>query len=208
MLRSLVPKEYDFFTSFEKSADQCVVAAKLLQKLTENYADADPIAREIDAIEHACDEITHNALDKLNKVFITPLDREDIHAIIIRIDDVIDMINTSAGRLAFLNIGQPSVYSANMAKQIVRGCEQMALAMRGLRATKTYDVVTQHCIVIHEMENAADDIFHDALADLFAKEKDAIAVIKWKDIYEMMEAVTDRLEMVANVLHGVVVKMS
>ena len=208
MLRRLIPQEYDFFSSFEQSADRAVQAAKLLLKLNENYADADPIAREIDAIEHACDDITHTALDQLNKVFITPLDREDIHAIIIRIDDVVDMINTSAGRMAFLNIGQPTPYAVNMAKQIVRGCEKMAEAMRGLRSTKTYDQVTQHCIAIHEMENAADDIFHDALADLFAKEKDAIAVIKWKDIYEMMEAVTDRQEMVANVLHGVIVKMS
>jgi uncharacterized protein Yka (UPF0111/DUF47 family) len=208
MLRALIPQEYDFFQSFEKSAAQAVVAAKLLLKLTENYGDADPIAREIDAIEHACDDITHNALDQLNKVFITPLDREDIHAVIIRIDDVVDMINTSAGRLAFLKIGQPTEYSVNMAKQIVRGCERMADAIKTLRSSKTYDQVTQHCIAIHEMENAADDIFHDALADLFEKEKDPIAVIKWKDIYEMMEAVTDRLEMVANVLHGVIVKMS
>jgi uncharacterized protein Yka (UPF0111/DUF47 family) len=180
----------------------------LLLKLTESYQDADPIAREIEAIEHACDEITHDALDRLNKVFITPLDREDIHVIIIRIDDVVDLINTSAGRLAFLDIGQPTTHSVNLAKQIVRGCEKMAEAVHGLRSSKNYEQVTRDCIAIHEAENAADDIFHDALVELFKLEKDPIAVIKWKDIYELMEAVSDRLEAVANALHGVIVKMS
>jgi len=208
MLRRLIPQEYDFFASFEKAAAEAVKAATLLQKLTENYHDADPIAREIDATEHACDEITHGALDQLNKVFITPLDREDIHVILIRMDDVVDLINTSAGRMAFIGIDQPTTHAINMAKQIVRGCERMADAVRELRSTKNYEQVTRHCIAIHETENAADDIFHDALADLFEHEKDAIKVIKWKDIYEMMESVTDRLEAVANAIHGVVVKMS
>jgi len=208
MLRRLIPQEHDFFSGFENAAQESVRAAKLLLRLTENYQDADPLAREIESIEHACDDITHDALDRLNKVFITPLDREDIHAIIIRIDDVVDMINTSAGRMAFLNIGQPTIHSINLAKQIVRGCEKMAEAMRGLHSTKNYDQVTRDCIALHEMENAADDIFHDALAELFKTEKDPIAVIKWKDIYEMMEAVTDRLEGVANAIHGVIVKMS
>jgi len=208
MLRNLIPQEYDFFTSFEKAAAESVKAAKLLLKLTENYQDADPLAREIDAVEHACDDITHEAMDRLNKVFITPLDREDIHVIIIRMDDVVDLINTSAGRLAFLDIGKPTTHSINLAKQIVRGCEKMSDAVKGLRSSKTYEQVTRDCIALHEMENASDDIFHDALVDLFKLEKDPIAVIKWKDIYELMEEVCDRLEAVANAFHGVIVKMS
>jgi uncharacterized protein Yka (UPF0111/DUF47 family) len=95
-----------------------------------------------------------------------------------------------------------------MAKQIVRGCEKMSEAVHGLRSTKNYDQVTKDCIVIHEVENAGDDILHFALAELFGTVKDPIQVIKWKDIYESMEAVTDRLEAVANALHGVIVKMS
>jgi len=107
MLRRLIPQEYDFFACFEQAAAETVNAAKLLLKLTENYQDADPIAREINALEHTCDEISHRALNRLNKVFITPLDREDIHTIIIRIDDVVDMINTSAGRMAFIGSRNP-----------------------------------------------------------------------------------------------------
>jgi uncharacterized protein Yka (UPF0111/DUF47 family) len=90
----------------------------------------------------------------------------------------------------------------------VRGCEKLADAVRGMRSAKNYDQVVLDCITIHEVENAADDILHNALAKLFATEKDAIRVIKWKDIYETMEKITDRLEDVANVLQGVMVKMS
>ena len=208
MLRRLIPQEFDFFSCFAQAADQAVSAAKLLLKMTENFKDADPIMREIEAIEHTCDDITHNALDRLNKVFITPLDREDIHIMLIRLDDVVDLINSSAGRLAFAGTNRATPYAVNMAKQIVRGCEKLAEAVRGLRSTKNYDQVTRDCIAIHDVENAADEIFRDALKDLFNTETDAIQVIKWKDIYEVMEAVTDRLEAMANAIHGVIVKMS
>ena len=208
MLRQWIPQEYDFFDSFEKATEHAVSAAKLLLRLTENYADADPIARELNAVEHACDDVAHKTMDQLNKSFITPLDREDIHVMILRIDDVVDLTNAAANRLAFFGIKSPTVHAVNMAKQIVRGCEKLSDAVRGMRSAKNYEQVVLDCITIHEVENAADDILHNALAELFATEKDAIRVIKWKDIYETMEKITDRLEDVANVLQGVMVKMS
>jgi len=208
MLRRLIPHEFDFFECFENAANEAVIAAKLLLKMTENYGDADPIAREIEAVEHRCDDVTHEAMDRLNKVFITPIDREDIHAIIIRMDDVVDLIHASSSRMAFLHIEKPTPHSINMAKQIVRGCEKMAEAVKGIRSTKNYEQVTKDCIAIHEVENSADDLLHQALAELFTNVKDPITVIKWKDIYESLESVTDRLEAVANALHGVIVKMS
>ena len=204
MLRRLIPQEFDFFTCFEKAAEHAVQAAKLLQRMT----DADPLAREIESVEHACDDVTHSALDRLNKVFITPIDREDIHLILMRLDDVVDLIHATSSRLAFLAIEKPTPHSINMAKQIVRGCEKMAEAVHGIRLTKNYEQVTRDCIAVHEVENAADDILHYALAELFTNIKDPITVIKWKDIYESLEEVTDRLEAVANALHGVIVKMS
>ncbi len=208
MLARLIPQEYDFFGHFERAAEHSVSAAKLILKLTENYTDADPIARELKAVEHACDEVAHTTMDHLNKTFVTPLDREDIHAIILRIDDVVDLINASANRMAFFGIDKPTVHAVNMAKQILRGCEKLLDAVKGMRSAKNYEQVMRDCIAIHEVENAGDDILHDALTDLFETEKDPIKVIKWKDIYEEMEAVTDRLEDVANVMQGVIVKMS
>lgn len=208
MLRGLIPQEYDFFESFDKAAAHAVSAGKLLLQLTENFSNADPIARELAEVEHACDDVAHVTMDRLNKSFITPLDREDIHAIILRIDDVVDLTNAAAGRMTFFGIDKPTIHAVNMAKQIVRGCEKLADAVRGMRKAKNYDQVLRDCIAIHEVENAGDDILHEALAELFHDGRDAITVIKWKDIYETMEAVTDRLEDVANVMQGVIVKMS
>jgi uncharacterized protein Yka (UPF0111/DUF47 family) len=208
MLRRLIPQEYNFFESFDDAANHAVSAAKLLLKLTEHYADADPIARELNSIEHACDDVAHRTMDRLNKSFITPLDREDIHVMILRIDDVVDLTNAAANRMTFFGIQKPTQHAVNLAKQIVRGCEKLAEAVHGMRSAKHYEQVMRDCIIVHEVENAADDILHAALAELFATEKNAIEVIKWKDIYETMEKITDRLEDVANVLQGVMVKMS
>jgi len=208
MLRGLIPQEYDFFESFDQATNHAVNAARLLLRLTEDYSNADPIARELNAVEHACDDVAHRTMDRLNKSFITPLDREDIHVMILRIDDVVDLTNAAANRMAFFGIQKPTRHAVNLAKQIVRGCEKLAEAVHGMRSTRNYEQVMRDCIVVHEVENAADDILHAALAELFASGKDAIEVIKWKDIYETMEKVTDRLEDVANVLQGVMVKMS
>ncbi len=208
MLRGLIPQEYNVFESFDEAASHAVSAARLWLKLTEHYADADPIARELNGVEHACDDVAHRTMDQLNKSFITPLDREDIHVMILRIDDVVDLTNAAANRMAFFGIQKPTQHAVNLAKQIVRGCEKLAEAVHGMRSAKHYEQVMQDCITVHEVENAADDILHAALAELFATEKNAIEVIKWKDIYETMEKITDRLEDVANVLQGVIVKMS
>lgn len=208
MLKRLLPQEYEFFDYFEKAADHAVEAAKVLLKITQNYDNADPLARELGAIEHACDDVAHMTMERLNKTFITPLDREDIHALILKIDDVVDLIEAAANRMTFFRVGKPTEHAVNLAKQIVRGCELMTQAVHEMRFPKKYDVVLKHCIAIHEVENAGDDIFHEALAELFNTETDAIKVIKWKEIYETMELVTDRCEDVANVLQGVIVKMS
>jgi uncharacterized protein Yka (UPF0111/DUF47 family) len=208
MLKRLIPQEYNFFESFDRAADHAVHAAKLLLKLTEQFADADPIARELNEIEHACDDVAHRTMEQLNKTFITPLDREDIHMMILRIDDVVDLTNAAANRMAYFGIQKPTKYAVNLAKQVVRGCEKLAEAVHGMHSTRNYEQVMRDCIAVHEVENAADDILHAALTDLFATEKNAIEVIKWKDIYETMEKITDRLEDVANVLQGVMVKMS
>lgn len=101
MLHRLLPQEYEFFDFFQRAAGHTVDASKLFLKLAENYAEADPIARELEALEHACKEVAHLTMDRLNMTFVTPFDREDIHALIVRVDDVTDLINASANRMAF-----------------------------------------------------------------------------------------------------------
>src|ERR1043166_1427467 len=99
MIKLLLPKEHGFYDLFEQAGDYSVSAAKLLVKVTENYAGADPLVRELEALEHACDEVAHTTLDRLAKTFITPLDREDIHQLILSIDDVVDLTNAAANRM-------------------------------------------------------------------------------------------------------------
>ena len=208
MWKRLIPQEYEFFDLFKEAADVAVRSATALVKLTENFAEADPLARELKALEHEGDRIARTTIVRLNKSFITPLDREDIHELILKMDDVIDLINVTGHRMTFFNVGHPTPHAVNLAKQILRGCEKMAEAVGNMRSTKNYDQVNKDCIAIHDVENAADDILHDALVELFHDSTDPMYVIKWKDIYETMEHVTDCCEDVANVLAGVIVKMS
>jgi hypothetical protein len=175
--RHFIPQEYHFYDLFEQALGHTVGAAKLLLKLTQDYPDPGGIAREPGALEHQCDEVAPEIMERLNKSFITPLDREDIH-------------------------------SVNLAKQILRGCEQLDSAVYAMRDMKKCEALSKDCITIHEVENAAADILHTALADLFETKKDAIMVIKGKDIDETMELATDRCEDAANVLQNVIVKMT
>jgi len=208
MWKKFLPQEHLFFDLFEQAADYSVEAAKLLLRMTENYADADLLAREIEAVEHACDEVAHQTMDRLNKSFITPIDREDIHAFIVELDDVVDLIQAAANRLAYFKIDKPTPYAVNLAKQVLRGCEKLKDAVQGMHSSEHYDAVIRDCIAINEVENAADDLLRDALAELFAAEKDPIKVIKWKDIYETLERVTDSCEDAANVMQDIIVKMT
>ncbi len=206
--RFLVPQEHQFYDLFEQAADYAVEAANLLVKLTENYKDADPLSRELGALEHNCDEVAHTVMDRLNKTFITPFDREDIHDMIVTLDDVVDFIEVAAGRMTLYKIDQPTPYAVNLAKQILRGTEKLRAAVHGLRVPKQYESIMRDCIAIHQVENAADDLLHEAIAELFEVQKDPILVIKWKDIYETMETATDCCEDAANVIQNVLVKMA
>jgi uncharacterized protein Yka (UPF0111/DUF47 family) len=208
MLKRLIPQEHAFFDLFKEAADRAVEAAQVLLKMTQNPNELDPLARELHALEHACDDLAHHGIERLNKTFITPLDREDIHELILKIDDVVDLMHAAANRMVCFRAGPPPTHAVNLAKQIVRGCEKLASAVHGLRSTKNYDAVMRDCIAVHEVENAGDDLLHAALAELFEDSKDPLYVIKWKDIYETLERVTDSCEDVANVIQGVIVKMS
>ena len=208
MWKRLIPQEYEFFGLFNEAADVALRSAKVLVRMTENYVDADPLARELKALEHEGDRVASTTILRLNKSFITPFDREDIHSLILKMDDVTDLINVTATRMVLFNVGQATPHAVNLAKQIVRGCEKMVDAVAGMNSSKKYDQVNRDCVAIHEVENAANDILHDALVELFKGSQDPISVIKWKDIYETMEEVTDCTEDVANVLAGVIVKMS
>ncbi len=203
---SLIPKNDVFFGLFEKAAANVHTAARALLELLERFDDVAERAKNIKDLEHAGDEITHQTIERLNKSFITPLDREDIHELVCRLDDVIDMIDTAVNRMILYRIKAPSKDSILLAQCLVHQTAVLGELMPMLRDMKHSDAILQKIRSIHTQENEADNIEQHALASLFETGLDPIEVIKWKDIYQELEMATDRAEDVANVIEGIILK--
>jgi uncharacterized protein len=202
----LLPREEKFFDLFEQQASHIVSAARVLEELTLEYADAKAKAQQIKDLEHAGDALTHEIVRRLNTTFITPIDREDIYALASRLDDVLDLIDAVADRLLLYKIKSPTDGSISMAKIIVKTAEETDRAVRCLRTLSPF--YHKHAVEVNRLENEADRLLRDQLAALFEGGTDAIEVIKWKELYETMESVTDRCEDVVNVIEGITLKMA
>jgi len=202
----LLPREEKFFDLFEQQADHIVSASRLLEELTLDYPDAKAKVEHIKDIEHTGDTLTHEIVRRLNTTFVTPIDREDIYALASRLDDVLDLIDAVADRLLVYKIDSPTDGAIAMAKIIVKTAEETDRAVRCLRTLSPF--YHKHAVEVNRLENEADRMLRDQLVALFEGNKDAIEVIKWKELYETMEAVTDRCEDVVNVIEGIVLKMA
>ena len=199
----LIPREERFFDDFVALAEQIQKGAGLLEEM---LAPERPIwdkADEIKEVEHKCDFITHEIIQRLHRTFVTPLDREDIHTLARILDDVMDAIDASASvvRLYQIEIVRPD--ARELAKLVAISCEQVVIAMKALERRHG---VAAPAVEINRLENEADRAHQNALRRLFEEEQNPIAIIKWKEILDFLEAATDRCEDVANVLEGVVVK--
>ncbi len=203
---NFLPKEVRFYDYFEQQSDNILKAAALLNDLARNFSDARAKTHLIKEVEHAGDLITHEIVRKLNTTFITPLDREDIHALATRLDDVLDYIEAAAERLVVYRIKEPTSACRAFAEVIVKTAEAMDRAIRCLRNMDPG--FHEHAVEVNRLENTADNLLRDSLAALFDEQGDPIEVIKWKEIYETMEIVTDRCEDVANVIEGIILKMA
>ena len=202
----LLPREEKFFDLFEEQAAHIVTASRVLEELTLDYPDAKAKAERIKDIEHAGDTVTHEIVRRLNTTFVTPIDREDIYALASRLDDVLDLIDAVADRLLVYKIERPTDGAIAMAKIIVKTAEETDRAVRCLRTLSPF--YHKHAVEVNRLENEADRLLRDQLAALFEGVQDAIEVIKWKELYETMEAVTDRCEDVVNVIEGITLKMA
>jgi predicted phosphate transport protein (TIGR00153 family) len=202
----LIPREVKFFDLFDQQAQNIIKASQLLREQVNNFADARAKAHAIKEVEHQGDQITHEIVRKLNTTFITPIDREDIHDLATRLDDVLDFIEAVAERLVVYRIKETTSACRAMADVIV----QIALATdRTIKCLRTLDPgFHEHAVEVNRLENSADNLLRDSLAALFEENGDPIEVIKWKEIYETMETVTDRCEDVANVIEGIILKMA
>jgi predicted phosphate transport protein (TIGR00153 family) len=203
---SLIPKEVRFFDLFERQSEHIIKAATLLHEMVYNFSDARAKAVAIKEVEHQGDLITHEIVRRLNTTFVTPIDREDIHDLATRLDDVLDYIEAAAERLVVYRIKEPTSACRAMAEVIVKIVSPMERAIRCLRTMDP--AFHEHAVEVNRLENTADTLLRDSLAAMFEESVDPIEVIKWKEIYETMEIVTDRCEDVANTTEGIILKMA
>lgn len=202
----LIPKEESFFELFERAADNAHAAAEAFVVLLDRYDDVVERAKRIKDLEHVGDQITHETIERLNRTFITPIDRQDIHELICRLDDVVDLTDTAVHRLVLYRIEKPTDEAKALAACLRHATGEIRAAVPLLRNMKNGAKIRQAAVNVHTQENEADAIFAQALASLFENEPDARVILKWKDIYQEIEAATDRCEDVANVLDSILLK--
>jgi hypothetical protein len=201
----LIPRETKFFRMFAEVSTNLTDGARLLHHILQNPSTIVDDVSKIQDIEHRGDEMTHNIFTTLNQTFITPFDREDIHALTSSIDDVLDFINAAATRLVLYKIYNPPSAAAELAQIIVVQTDELAKAVSVLEKTQ---LMISHCVEINRLENEADRVSRKAIAELFEHEKDPIQLIKFKELYEVLESATDKAEDAANVLETVALKSS
>jgi predicted phosphate transport protein (TIGR00153 family) len=204
----LLPREEKFFPFFENLADLVTEAAQVLSKIVESSEPAkqDELFREIKNLEKKADDIAHAVFDALDTTFITPFDREDIHQLTSKMDDVLDFINSASQQIKLYKPKKLLPQFKEMVVIIIRGCEQIKVATKELRNLKKPGKISDACVKINELENVADDIYHQLLSELFETETNAIELIKNKEILETLEMATDSIEDVSDVLKTIIIK--
>ncbi len=206
MFKSILPQNRDFFDFFEQHSALIVQAANVFLELTKKGGDLREGIAQIKKLEHQADDVTHRCTDALHRTFITPMDRNEIHSLIKRMDDIIDAMDAVSSRMGLYDITEIRPEAVSLADILVRASAEVDQAVRGLRNMKNADTIGAHCIALHRLENEGDEILRAALARLFREETQAVLVIKWKEIYERLEKATDRCEEVANIIEGVVIE--
>ncbi len=202
---NLLPRDEKYFERFTEMAERIHESAQILDQFFNNSSPVSTVADQIKRLEHECDEISHEILRGIDRTFITPIDREDIHQLAVRLDDVIDLIDGTVRRLSVFNISEPTPAGRKLSAIIVQITREMVEAVGALRKQEG---VIEHCIRIKKFENEGDVAFQEAVGSLFRETISPIEVIKWKDVYEMMEECIDHCETVAHVLESVVLKHS
>jgi hypothetical protein len=202
----IIPREDSFFDLLESSAKNVLAGARLLRDLVEDYRDVPGRFQKLQDAEHAGDQVTHQILEKLNKTFVTPLDREDIHALTINLDDIMDAIELVGDRLLLYRIERPTDLMISLVRLLERCCEQIDQAIPLLRHAKRLKDILPHAVEINRLENEADRLTRAALSSLFDQPRDVLDVIKWKEVYDTLESAIDSTEDVADMMHGIVLK--
>lgn len=202
----LVPKQESFFELFEKQVNMVDKGAQSLAALMNNFENVEDAAFKIKGIEHDADEIAHEIIKKLNMTFVTPLDREDIHALVSALDDILDYIEAATDRTVLYEIKEPTESAIKLAKILAESTALTVKAVSCLRDLKHPQVIRDACIAINQLENQGDQVNRIALAKLFRMHDQPMEALKWREIYNHMETAIDKCEDVADILESTVLK--
>ncbi len=202
---SLLPRDRTFFDLFIQAGHNTVHAARLLDRMMHSWPDEKDLAREILLAEQEGDKITHTIVQRLNSTFVTPIDREDIYGLATQIDDIVDYTEEAADFLGLYRIEAPMAQAQALTKVLVASCEQLEMGLEHLPEFKDLD---KYWIEIHRLENDGDRISRDAVASLFSNGIDPMIVIRWKDMFAVLEEAIDSTETAAQILEGIVIKNS
>jgi predicted phosphate transport protein (TIGR00153 family) len=207
-MRWFLPKKTDFLRLFDSASANIVRGTQLFRDILDDPTDLKTKVERLKEVEHEGDRLTHEALAKLNATFITPFDREDIHSLASRLDDILDATDAAAQRLLLYKIETIPPFLKALARLLVASAEQVHKAVVVLHDGKRYSEAMTACVEINRLENEADVLHREALGDLFAHATDAIEVIKLKDLYAFLEDATDRCEDAANSIETIILKSS
>ena len=198
-----LPKDREFFNLFDQAGSNMLRAAELLTQLIDAWPEAGGLGREILICEQEGDRITHDVIHRLNSKAVTPIDREDIYALVSAVDDVVDYTEEAADFLGLYQVEAPMEQAQELAAVLRDACRNVAEAISKLRG---FPDLNHYFIEVNRLENDGDRITRDALASLFANDADPMLVIRWKDIFERLEQAIDACETVANIIEGICVK--
>ncbi len=202
---SLLPRDRTFFDLFIQAGQNTLHAARLLDEMMQTWPDSGSLSREIVIAEQEGDRITHEIVQRLNSTFVTPIDREDIYGLATQMDDIVDFTEEAADFLGLYKIEAPMEQATLLTKVLVASCEQLAMGLENLPSFKDLD---KYWIEIHRLENDGDRISRDAVASLFSNGIDPMVVIRWKDMFAVLEEAIDATETAAQILEGIVIKNS
>lgn len=203
----ILPQDKHFFNMLENESQNVLDGSKAFLDLLKSYENIKEKQQRIKDIEHQGDDFVHEIFEELNKTFITPIDHEDISKLASAFDDVLDYIDGTATRLVLYDIQKPEENMVRLAEVLVKQATELNQALTGLRNIKNPKEIEKRCIEVNRLENIADDIYKTSVAELF-KRKDAIEIMKLKEVYERLEFATDKCEDAANVISDIVVKNS
>jgi len=202
----LFPKEENFFDLFEELAGKIEEGGQFFLEMTQHQNYSEARVSRLKEIEHEADGIAHKTYERMHKTFLTPIDREDIYALVNKMDDILDHIEGTASRIHMYKVKKPDDEIVKQAEILFQAIKEIKSVVHGLRNMKNSQMILDGCVEIHTLENAGDVVLRTIITDLFIKEKDAIELLKWKEIFERLEEAIDVCENVSNIVGTIVLK--